>query len=394
MIIIFLLLITGFFSFGILGLNLLLMKGAAKKPWCLKIDETFRPSVSIIVPTYNEAQIIRYKLENLSMLNYQKNLMQIVVIDSQSEDGTVDKIKEFIKRNHESRIEIFVEGNRKGKAAALNVALSCCKGDVIIVSDADCFWPPDILMKALPFLADPCVGAVSGPKVLLNSNSSNVALSEDSYLNLMNLVKLGESKIGSTLLFEGGFSAYKKGILEGFDPFMTGSDDCGTVIDVIRQGYRAIIVPEASFYTAFPVTWVERIEIKVRRAVQIIKVMKTYATLFLKNKIRKERGIILKNLFLYLVAPFAFLLFAICTLCLFLSYPQLILLLLIFLIPKLRFYLIEAITGYIILMIAIILCVLGRNFLVWKKPQDRTLITREMLIQKHLIEAQRRNRVE
>jgi hypothetical protein len=64
-----------------------------------------------------------------------------------------------------------------------------------------------------------------------------------------------------------------------------------------------------------------------------------------------------------------------------------ILLLFIFLIPKLRFYLIEAITGYIILMIAIILCILGRNFLVWKKPQDRTLITREMLIQKHLVGA-------
>ena len=380
-------LIFGFFSFGILVFNWLLMKRMAKKPWHLEIDETYRPKVSIIVPTYNEAQIIRFKLENLSMLNYPKNLTQIVVIDSKSEDNTIDVVKEFVEQNSGSPIKVLIERDKKGKSAALNAALTYCNGDVIIVSDADCFWPSDILLKALPYLADPCVGAISGPKVLLNFNTSNVAALENSYLNSMNLVKLGDSKVSSTLLFEGGFSAYKKDLLKGFDLYKTGSDDCGTVIDIIRQGYRALMVPEANFYTAFPVTWVGRIEIKVRRAAQLIKVMKTYAALLLKNKIKKGRGIILKNLFLYLVAPFAFALFAACTIYLFLGYPKMILLLFIFLIPKLRFYLMEAITGYVTLVIAIILCILGRNFLVWKKPQDRALITREMLIQKHLIGA-------
>jgi cellulose synthase/poly-beta-1,6-N-acetylglucosamine synthase-like glycosyltransferase len=386
MTIIFLWLLFGFFSLGILGLNWLLMKRAAKKPSCLKIDETFRPNVSIIVPTYNEAQIIRFKLENLGMLNYPKNLTQIIVIDSKSEDNTVDIVKEFVKQNSESPIEVLIERERKGKSAALNTALTYCNGDVIIVSDADCFWPSDILTKALPYLADPTVGAISGPKVLLEfNNTTNIIALESSYLNSMNLVKLGESKVSSTLLFEGGFSAYKKDILKGFDPYRTGSDDCGTVIDVIRQGYRAIMVPEAQFYTAFPVTWAGRIEIKVRRAVQLIKVMKTYANLLLKNKLKKGREIILKNLFIYLVAPFAFVLFVACTIYLFLNYPQMILLLFIFLIPKLRFYLVEAITGYVTLMVAIILGIFGRNFLVWRKPQDRALITREMLVQKHLI---------
>jgi cellulose synthase/poly-beta-1,6-N-acetylglucosamine synthase-like glycosyltransferase len=385
MTIIFLWLLFGISSIGILGLNWLLMRRASKKPWCLKIDEKYRPRVSIIVPTYNEAQIIRFKLENLGVLNYPENLTQIIVVDSKSNDDTVNIVKNFARQNPEIPIKVFIEKERKGKSAALNTALSYCNGDIVIVSDADCFWPPDILSKALPYLADPCVGAISGPKILLNSNSSNIVAFESSYLNSMNLIKLGDSKVGSTLLFEGGFSAYKRDLLKGFDLYKTGSDDCGTVIDIIRQGYRVLMVPEAIFYTAFPGTWVGRIEIKVRRAVQLIKVMKTYAVLLLKNKIKKGRGIILKNLFLYLVAPFAFLLFVVCTLYLFLSYPKMILLLFIFLIPKLRVFLIEVIIGYVTLVIAIILCILGKNFLVWKKPQDRALITREMLVQKHLI---------
>jgi cellulose synthase/poly-beta-1,6-N-acetylglucosamine synthase-like glycosyltransferase len=383
--IVFLWLIFGFFSFGILVFNWLLIKRAAKKAWYLKIDETFRPKVSIIVPTYNEAQIIRLKLENLSMLNYPKNLTQIIVIDSKSEDSTSDIVKEFIKQNPESRVEFFTERERKGKSAALNTALTYCNGDVIIVSDADCFWPSDILTKALPYLADPSVGAISGPKILLNPNSSNVATLEGSYLNVMNLVKLSESKVYSTLLFEGGFSAYKKNALKSFDPYSTGSDDCGTVIDVIKQGYRAIMVPEAQFYTTFPTTWVGRTEIKIRRAVQLVKVVKTYACFLLKNKIKKGRRIIFKNLILYLVSPFAFVFFVAFTIYLILNCQLVILLLFTFLIPKLRSYLIEAMIGYVTLMIAIVLCVFGRKFLVWRKPQDRALVTREMLVQRHLI---------
>jgi biofilm PGA synthesis N-glycosyltransferase PgaC len=211
-----------FLSYGILGLNFLLMRRAAKKPWKLSFNKEYTPRVTIIVPTYNESKAIAYKLKNLSILDYPRNLTQIIVVDSNSEDNTNDQVRGFISQHPDMNIRLLIDSEAKGKSAALNLALKCCEGEIVLISDADCFWPPEILHESLPFLADPNVGAISGQKILLNSGQSWVTKTEDSYLNAVNQMKLGESKLGSTVLFEGGFSAYKKEVLESFDPWNTG----------------------------------------------------------------------------------------------------------------------------------------------------------------------------
>ena len=58
------------------------------KSWDVKVDESYRPKVTIIVPTYNEANFIWDKLDNIYAQNYPRNLMEVIVIDSASDDGT------------------------------------------------------------------------------------------------------------------------------------------------------------------------------------------------------------------------------------------------------------------------------------------------------------------
>ncbi|MEM3880602.1 MAG: hypothetical protein QXD19_02520, partial [Candidatus Bathyarchaeia archaeon] len=58
----------GLLSLGILGINAALIKHHAKKPWRLNIDKSYLPTVTILVPTYNESDVIRFKLENLRKL--------------------------------------------------------------------------------------------------------------------------------------------------------------------------------------------------------------------------------------------------------------------------------------------------------------------------------------
>jgi len=146
----------------------------AKKPWNIKVNRNFLPKISIIVPTYNEEKIIRYKLKNLTKLKYPRSLMQVVFVDSNSSDSTVNRIKEFINNNRDVNVKLIIENQRRGKSAALNAALKECDGEVIIISDADCFWPSEILYKTLPYMADSQVGAISGPKKLLNIKESQV----------------------------------------------------------------------------------------------------------------------------------------------------------------------------------------------------------------------------
>lgn len=385
MFVIFLWLIFSVLSFGVLGLNFVLTRRAAAKPWELNLDRERKPSVSFLVPTYNESDVIRYKLENLCRLDYPKNLIQILIVDSNSTDCTIDVVREFAKQHPELNIEILIETERAGKSAALNASLSHVTGELIIVSDADCFYPNDLLQKALPYLSDPQVGAISGPKFLLNAQSSKVARNEAQYLKSANLTKLGESKIGFTPLFEGGFSAFRKTALPSFDPYKTGSDDCGTVIKLAEDSYRALLVPEAAFFTTFPTTWKERFGIKIRRGNQLIRVFGKYLQLLLAGRIKSSKSAILTNTLIYLFCPVFFVIFLGLTLATFILYPFFLLLLLLLVTPRVGPMLLEVAQSFLILFFSIFAVSLKRNFLIWKKPADRHLITEEMLRRHNLI---------
>lgn len=374
-----------FLSFGVLGIILISMKQAALKPWQIRIDKDYKPKISIVVPTYNESTVIRLKLENLSKIKYPKRLTQIIVVDSKSIDGTIGAVNDFVKQHREIKFKVLVESERKGKSAALNFALKYCEGDVVIVSDADCFWPSDILDKALPFLADPDVGAISGSKILLNPEGSWVTKTECAYLNSANLIRLGESKIGSTPLFEGGFSAFKKEAIEAFDPYNTGSDDCGTVINVLEKDFKAIFVPEARFFSVFPVTWREKVGIKKRRTNQLVRVFSKYVSLLFRKRIKNSKRVIAQDAFIYLFSPVIFSLLLVTTILLLLSFHCFALIFLVFLIPRVGSLLFEVIQNYVILFVSIFSALLGKNFTVWDIPRDRTLITEDMLRKYRLI---------
>lgn len=368
-----------FLSFGVPGFIFFSMKKTALRPWQIKMNKNYRPKVSILVPTHNESDVIHFKLENLSKLEYPHELKQIIIVDSNSTDDTMGVVNKFLREHQDTDIQILVESERKGKSAALNLALKHCKGDVVIVSDADCFWPPDILHKVLPFLADPNVGAISGPKILLNPQQSWVTKTEDEYLKSMNLLKLGESKLSSTLFFEGGFSAYEKEVLESFDPYNTGSDDCGTIVKMTEKGSRAIFVPEAAFFTTFPTTWRQKVRMKIRRASQLVRVFATYVLLLLRKRIRSARRIVIQDAFLYLFCPVVFILLLATTIVLLLSFPYFALAFLILLIPKVRLNLFEVVQNYLLLLIGIFSWALNKKFVVWDKPKDRPLLTKDML---------------
>lgn len=363
----------------------LYMKRKSSGNWPTKVDSHYNPKVSIIIPTYNEANIISYKLANTNKLTYPRRLIELVIVDSHSTDNTVQIIRDFSTRYKDLDIKLIVEDERKGKSHALNNALAECSGEIIIVSDADCFWPKDILEKALPYLADQSVGAIGGPKILFNSKQTWITRMEESYLKSANFLRLGESKAGSTVFFEGGFSAFKKQALDRFDPYGTGSDDCGSIIGVIEKNYRAMLVSEAKFYSTFPSTFRNKISIKIRRINQLVRVFGKYLDLLIKGKVKGSKTSVVPNTLLYLVSPTAFIVFLALTGYLVFLYPLLSLLFLLLLVPQIRFYCYQLLENNILLFISILAVVSGQKFSVWAQPEDRMWLTRDNLASYNLI---------
>lgn len=385
------LIIWGLLCFIFLGFSIayhLYMKNRATKLWGLNIDETYEPSISILVPMHNEEKIVRFKLENLYKVKYPAEKVQIILVNDASTDKTLDRIYRFVNSLHGLDVKVLNRTECAGKSNSLNFALKHATGDVIIVSDADCFWPSDILMKALPYLSDTNVGAITGRESLLNPQQSWVTKSELFYDGYVQTIRRGESKFHSTIFFQGGFAAYKRAFLDEFD---RETDDSGTALNIVQKNGRALIIPEAFFYTMFPVSWKNKIVVKMRRASQLQRIWIKCLKLLLRGKVILPKRISIPEIFLHIFNPMVFVALMFATIFLFVEQPVsllgfLLILSPILLVPKTRIPFMEMVQNNCILLAAMVTNITNKRFKIWRTVEEsRSLLNENILKENHLI---------
>lgn len=366
-------LFSAFLSFfcGTYILYLAYVQICAKRPWKLRIDRNFQPRISILIPAHNEEGAISSKLVNVRNVSYPKENIEVIVADDASEDKTLMKVKDFLGNNPDLNLKMVKQNPRGGKSAALNKALAVSTSEIVIVSDVDTQWPPDILLNALPYLSDPKVGAVTGRGVNLNNSQSWVTKAENTYLHLSSLLRFGESKIHSTIRFEGGFCAYKRKAFEMFD-CETGSDDSGTALGVVQNNYRTILVPEAVFYTQFPTSLADKLKIKARRGNQLISLWTACLRLMWKKKLRLPKRIVVPQMMLFIFNPvilFALIIATIIGILLspFSLFSLIVLLSIAGLLLFARRVSIEILIDNLVLLYALTVFLLGRRYIAWEK---------------------------
>ncbi len=373
---------------GVPSTYYLVMKRRVMKPWKLDFDETYKPSVSILIPMYNEEKTISFKLKNLYKITYPTDKLQIILVNDGSTDKTLIEVYTFLRSHHGLSIEVLNRTERSGKANSLDFALKHAKGDIVVVSDADCFWSSDTLERALPYLSNSKVGAVAGREILLNRQPSWVTEGELLYDNFIQTVKFGESRVHSTIFFQGGFAAYKKAFLDHFDP---ESDDSGTALNLVQSNIRTLLIPEAQFYTTFPTSWKGKVNLKMRRANQVQRLCIKCLKLLFQRKLVLPKRIAIPQIFLYILNPLVFFLLVLATALVILEQPILLLVFLLALtlvlsVPRCRITLIETIQSNLILLASMASLIAGRKFRTWKTLEDLRLLLNDRILQeKHLI---------
>jgi biofilm PGA synthesis N-glycosyltransferase PgaC len=358
-----------FFS-GVYVFYYTLVRGYARRSWRLQTSAGFQPEISILVPVHNEEKTIAQKLDNISHVSYPRNAFEVIVVDDGSDDNTLSIVRDFVKRNQDINIKVLEQTHRAGKSAALNKALSLSSNQIVIVSDADTLWNADILKKTMPYLVDRKVGAVTGVGVNRNENESWVTKGERTYLDLVSLIRTGESKMHSTIRFEGGFCAYKKEAFDFFDSD-TGADDSGTALSVVQNGWRAILVPDALFYTSFSRSLTGKLRIKVRRANQLIGLWIKCLKLMLQRRLLLPKRIAVPELILFVVNPIVFVVLCALGLAAIASYPfSLFSLILVLLIPAMLIFarrlFLEVFVDNLILVYALFSFLIGKRYVSWE----------------------------
>ena len=109
------------------------------------------PSLSILVPVYNEIGSVKLLLDQLAAKQIPRLEKRIVVIESNSTDGTRAVVEGF---RETPGFKLIFEDQPKGKGHALRTGLACADGDIILIQDADLEYSLDDYEKLLaPVLA-------------------------------------------------------------------------------------------------------------------------------------------------------------------------------------------------------------------------------------------------
>jgi cellulose synthase/poly-beta-1,6-N-acetylglucosamine synthase-like glycosyltransferase len=352
------------------------MKNTAKRDWGLVIDHDFRPKVSLVIPTYNEAKVIDKKLENIQKLDYPADKLEVILVDSASTDGTLDVCRSFLEKNKlRYPVKMLSEEQRLGKSHALNMALQHAKGEIIATSDADSFWESDALLETVPFFADPSVGAVTGREVLLNLEKNIYTMSEGVYRDFYYILRLGESKINSTLIFQGELALYRKSALDKFEDRAGYSDDIGTVVKMVSKGYRCIFVPKAIFHDTAACSFIGRLELKSRRAQHLIAGIIQALKFKISRKLALSSAIVAFNFYMHVISPLLFVVTSLLGVIAFVLHFSVLWLLIPIALPLLVFrkprsFIISYLTSNLALIIGLGRHIVGRKEATWRKIEE------------------------
>ena len=121
--------------------------------------------LSIIIPCYNEENLVSAVLEKVLKTKLDYNLeKQIIVINDGSTDGSADLIRQFCERN--SSVIAIHQTTNSGKGAAIRVALQKTEGDIIIIQDADFEYDPSDYNKLIQPIFDGHADVVYGSRFI------------------------------------------------------------------------------------------------------------------------------------------------------------------------------------------------------------------------------------
>jgi cellulose synthase/poly-beta-1,6-N-acetylglucosamine synthase-like glycosyltransferase/peptidoglycan/xylan/chitin deacetylase (PgdA/CDA1 family) len=209
--------------------------------------ETHFPSVSVVVPAYNEAVVIARTVRSLAASDYPD--FDVVVVDDGSSDGTA----EIVEGLGLPRVRVVSQPNA-GKAAALNTGIRQTSGEIVVMVDADTIFEPETLRRLVQAFADPAVGAVSGNTKVGNRSTMLGRWQHIEYVIGFNLDRRMYEILQCTPTVPGAVGAFRREVLEsvGGVSGATLAEDTDLTLAIGRRGCRVVYAEHARAWTEAP----------------------------------------------------------------------------------------------------------------------------------------------
>lgn len=255
------------------------------------LSSPFVPSISVLVPAYNEELSIVETVAALRTLAYPN--LEVVVVDDGSTDRTVEVLRDSfelvpVHLAHPRGIEtepltamfrsatnynlvVAAKGNG-GKADALNAAANIASGELVCALDADTVVEEDAMLKLVrPFLRSRDVVAAGATIRIVNDcvvergritdvrapRNALAGLQAVEYLRAFLFGRLGWNRLGGNLVISGAFGLFRRDALLAIGGYDHGvGEDIELIVRLRRHGYETNQQALVEFVPD-PVAWTE-----------------------------------------------------------------------------------------------------------------------------------------
>lgn len=207
------------------------------------------PSVAVVVPAYNEENVVLQTVHSLLACQHPK-AFAIIVVDDGSSDDTYRVLCDAFAGHP---LVTIVTRPNAGKPAALNYGISLTKADIVVTLDADTVFARDTILLLAAWFADPKVGAVAGNAKVGNRINLLTRCQALEYVTSQNLDRRALTVLDSVTVVPGAVGAWRRDVVERAGGFSgeTLAEDADLTIRIQRMGYavayeeRAIALTEA-----------------------------------------------------------------------------------------------------------------------------------------------------
>jgi len=235
----FLSLLPGFRFFNLVNLVVARPVPAARR------DEDL--SVSVIVPCRNERGNIKDAIKRIPQMGRET---EIIFVDGNSTDGTVEEIHRQIEKHPEHKISLVHQCDGVGKGDAVRKGFAAAKGDVLVIQDADLTVPPEDLPKFFRAFRDGKGEYINGSRLVYPMQKQAMR-----FLNLLGNKFFGslftwllgqrfrDTLCGTKMICKKDYEviAANRSYFGDFDPF----GDFDLIFGAVKQNLKVVEVPVA-----------------------------------------------------------------------------------------------------------------------------------------------------
>src|SRR5215471_16566590 len=292
-------------------LGIFLVSGRALIVGLLAIIEKLRPDhaklpvpppgVTVLIPAHNEESVIVQTVQSVLLSDLDD--IQVVVVDDGSSDRTLELLQSNFGRN--AHVQIIHQSNR-GKAAALNNAMSHAPTEIVVTIDADTEIEADAIRKLLRHFSDPKVGAVAGNVKVGNRSRWLTRWQALEYVTSQNMEKRAFDLLNCITVVPGALGAWRKQAIEAAGGITadTVAEDADLTIAIRRLGWRVTYDEEAIAWTEAPETPSMLIRQRFRWTFGTLQAFWKHSSTLFRPKYGTLGWVALPNIFIFqLVLP-------------------------------------------------------------------------------------------